>query len=112
LRPSAGLWDGYADGLLLLPRLVLASDGERASLTVNGLVGSSTSSIALHLSAARRLRDLIGRGWRPPRIGDGVQLEGALPPGAWRAVVADAVAELRAGRLEKVVLAREVRARA
>jgi isochorismate synthase len=112
LRPSSGLWDGYADGLLLLPRLVLASDGERASLTVNGLVGPTTSSITLHLSAARRLRDLIGRTWRPPRIGDGVELEDALPPGAWRSIVADAVADLRAGRLEKVVLAREVRARA
>ncbi len=112
LRPSGGLWDGYADGLLLLPRLVLASDGERASLTVNGLVGPSTSSITLHLSAARRLRDLIGRTWRPPRIGDGVTLEDALPPGAWRSIVADAVTDLRAGRLEKVVLAREVRAKA
>lgn len=111
LRPAEGLWDGYADGLLLLPRLVLASDGERASLTVNGLVGPSTSSIALHLSAARRLRDLLGRTWRPPRVGDGVELADALPPGRWRATVADAVADLRAGRLEKVVLAREVRAR-
>ncbi|HMQ35178.1 MAG TPA: isochorismate synthase, partial [Chloroflexaceae bacterium] len=112
LRPSDGQWDGYADGLLLLPRLVLATDGERASLTVNGLVGPSTSSIALHLSAARRLRDLLGRTWRPPRLGEGVRLEGALPPGQWRAIVAEAVADLRAGRLEKVVLAREVRARA
>jgi isochorismate synthase len=111
-RPPSGLWDGFADGLLLLPRLTLASDGARASLTVNGLVGPSTSSINLHLSAARRLRDLLGRTWRAPRIGAGLQLEDALPPGAWRAVVADAVAELRAGRLEKVVLAREVRARA
>ncbi|NTU86227.1 MAG: isochorismate synthase, partial [Chloroflexales bacterium] len=112
LRPAAGLWDGYADGLLLLPRLVLASDGRRASLTLNGLVGPSTSSIDLHLSAARRLRDIIGRTWRPPRIGDGVTLEDALPPGAWRGIVAEAVADLRAGRLEKVALAREVRARA
>jgi isochorismate synthase len=110
LRPSGGGWNGYADGLLLLPRLVLATDGKRASLTVNGLVGPSTSSITLHLSAARRLRDLIGRTWRVPRVGSGVQLEDALPAGVWRATVADAVADLRAGHLEKVVLAREVRA--
>lgn len=110
LRLTEGGWDGYADGLLLLPRLVLATDGERASLTVNGLVGPTTSSIALHLSAARRLRDLLGRTWRAPRIGDGVRLEGALPPGEWQAIVARAVDDLKAGRLEKVVLAREVRA--
>ncbi len=110
-RPASGLWAGYPDGLLLLPRLILARVGDTASLTVNGLVGPETSSIDLHLSAARRLRALIGRAWRPPQVPGGVELEDALPPGAWRAMVADAVSDLRAGRLEKVVLAREVRAR-
>ncbi|PDV99316.1 isochorismate synthase [Candidatus Chloroploca asiatica] len=108
LCPNDGGWDGYPDGLLLLPRLILATDGNRASLTVNGLVGPSTSSINLHLSAARRLRDLLGRAWRAPRIGEAVTLRDALPAGAWQAMVADAVADLRAGKLEKVVLAREV----
>lgn len=110
-RPASGLWAGYPDGLLLLPRLILARVGDTASMTVNGLVGPETSSIDLHLSAARRLRALLGRGWRPPRMPEGVTLEDALPPGVWRAIVADAVADVRAGRLEKVVLAREVRAR-
>ncbi len=110
-RPPAGAWDGYPDGLLLLPRLVLAVDGDQASLTVNGLVGPSTSSINLHLTAARRLRDLLGRIWHPPRIGEELKLEDALPPGIWQAMVADAVTDLCAGRIEKVVLAREVRAR-
>ncbi len=112
LRSSSGQWDGFADALLLLPRLTLATDGERTSLTVNGLVGPKTSSIALHLSAARRLRDLLGRPWHPPRIGAGLQLDDALPPGVWRSMVADAITELRSGHLEKVVLAREVRAQA
>lgn len=112
LRPASGLWEGFSDGLLLLPRVVLARVGEVATLTVNGMVGASTSSIDLHLSAARRLQALIGRAWRAPRIADGVQLEDALPPGVWQAIVGDAVAELRAGAMEKVVLAREVRARA
>lgn len=111
LRPTLGHWDGFADGLLLLPRLTLATDGARTSLTVNGLVGPTTSSIQLHLAAVRRLRDLLGRAWQVPRVGAGLELFDALPPGAWRAMVADAVAELRAGTLEKVVLAREVCAR-
>jgi isochorismate synthase len=111
LRPASGLWEGFADGLLLLPRVVFARAGDVATLTVNGLVGPSTSSIALHLSAARRLQALIGRTWRAPRVGEGVELADALPPGVWRATVADAVAAIRAGAMEKVVLAREVRAR-
>jgi isochorismate synthase len=111
LRPDSGLWEGYSDGLLLLPRVVLAQAGDVATLTVNGLVGPSTSSIKLHLSAARRLQALLGRAWRAPHVGEAVELADALPPGAWRAIVADAVAELRAGHMEKVVLAREVRAR-
>jgi isochorismate synthase len=111
LRPASGLWEGFSDGLLLLPRVVLACTGELATLTVNGLVGPRTSSIDLHLSAARRLQALIGRGWRAPRVADGVELSDALPPGAWQAMVGAAVRELRAGQMEKVVLAREVRAR-
>ncbi|MFV9507065.1 MAG: isochorismate synthase [Oscillochloridaceae bacterium umkhey_bin13] len=112
LRQPSGHWDGYPDGLLLLPRLTLATDGQRTSLTVNGLIGPSTSSVALHLSAARRLRDLLGRAWRPPQGEPGVQVRDALPPGAWRTMVAEAVTALRAGELEKVVLAREVIAHA
>lgn len=111
LRPSSGLWEGYGDGLLLLPRLVLAQVGDAASLTVNGLVGPSSSSIGLHLAAARRLRALLGGPWRAPEVGEGVALADALAPGVWRGIVADAVRELQAGPMEKVVLAREVHAR-
>jgi isochorismate synthase len=111
LRPASGLWEGYSDGLLLLPRLVLAQQGDVATLTVNGLVGPRSSSLKLHLSAARRLRALLRGTWRPPRVGEGVELHDVLPPVEWRGIVADAVAEIRAGQMEKVVLAREVRAR-
>lgn len=112
LRTPSGRWDGYPDGLLLLPRLTLASDGERTSLTVNGLIGPSTSSVNLHLTAARRLRALLSRSWRPPHDEAGLHLSDALPAGAWRGMVADAVEALQAGQLEKVVLAREVLAHA
>jgi len=74
LRPAEGLWDGYPDGLLLLPRIVLAQVGDSATLTVNGLVGPSSSSISLHFAAARRLRALLGGPWRAPGVGDGVEI--------------------------------------
>lgn len=112
LRPPSGLWADFPDGLLVLPRMLLARQGDAASLTFNGLVGPETSSVALHISAARRLRDLLGGPWRAARPAEGLPTEEALPAGAWRQIVAEAVADLRAGAMEKVVLAREVRLRA
>jgi len=110
LRDPSGDWAGFPEGLLLLPRIMLARQGERASLTLNGLVGPDTSTAALAAGAARRLSALIGRGWRhddrPAELG----LADALDPDAWRTMVARAEAELRAGAMEKVVLARAVRA--
>jgi isochorismate synthase len=111
-RPPSGLWAGFPPGLLLLPRMVLARQGDSASLTFNGLVGPATSSVALHLSAARRLRDLLGGPWRAARPAEGLPTEEALPASTWRGIVADAVTDLRAGAMEKVVLARELRLRA
>ncbi len=112
LRPPSGLWADFPDGLLFLPRMLLARQGDLASLTFNGLVGPETSSVKLYLSATRRLRDLIGGPWRAARPAEGLPIEESMPASAWRGIVADAVADLRAGTMEKVVLAREVRLRA
>ncbi|NNJ11842.1 isochorismate synthase [Chloroflexales bacterium ZM16-3] len=109
IRPASGLWADFPDGLLVLPRMLLARQGDVASLTFNGLVGPETSSVALHLSAARRLRDLVGGPWRAARPAEGLPVEEAMPASTWRGIVADAVSDLRAGAMEKVVLAREVR---
>jgi isochorismate synthase len=110
-RPPSALWSEFPPGLLMLPRMMLATAGETTSVTFNGLVGPGTSGVALHLAAARRLRDLVGNPWRPTRPADALGFEDALPAAVWRGIVADAVAELQAGALEKVVLAREVRLR-
>ena len=110
--PSSGAWDGFPEGMLLLPRVVLACVGDEATLTVNGMVGPKTSSAALAASAARRLMALIGEPWRAhDRTADLVQHD-VIAPQAWQALVGDAVAELRAGTMEKVVLARAVQVRA
>ncbi|NTV65722.1 MAG: isochorismate synthase, partial [Oscillochloris sp.] len=45
LRPPSGLWADFPDGLLFLPRMLLARQGDLASLTFNGLVGPETSSV-------------------------------------------------------------------
>lgn len=111
LRAPTSLWGGFPASLLLLPRIVLARVGDSASLTLNGLVGPETSQVGLHVGAARRLRELLGSAWRPGRPREGLSLEDALPTGTWRQIVGAAVAELRAGQMDKVVLARAVRAR-
>ncbi|NTV63384.1 MAG: isochorismate synthase [Oscillochloris sp.] len=112
LRASSGLWADFPDGLLFLPRMLLARQGDLASLTFNGLVGPETSSVKLYLSAARRLRDLLGGPWRAAHPAEGLPIEESLPASTWRGIVANAVTDLRAGKMEKVVLAREVRLRA
>ncbi|WP_129626725.1 isochorismate synthase [Candidatus Oscillochloris fontis] len=109
LRPTSGLWADFPDGLLFLPRMILARQGDLASLTFNGLVGPETSSVNLYLSAARRLRDLLGGPWRAAHPAEALPVEEALPASTWRTIVAEAVADLRAAKMEKVVLAREVR---
>jgi isochorismate synthase len=112
LHPPSGLWADFPDGLLVLPRMLLARQGDVASVTFNGLVGPETSSVNLYLSAARRLRDLLGGPWRAARPAEGLPIEESLPAGAWRQIVAEAVTDLQANKMEKVVLAREVRLRA
>lgn len=111
LRQASGLWTDFPPGLLVLPRMVLARSGNSASLTFNGLIGPDTSSVAPYLSAARRLAGLLGGAWRAARPAEGLPIEESLPASTWRGIVADAVTDLRAGKLEKVVLAREVRLR-
>jgi isochorismate synthase len=110
-RVPSALWSDFPRGLLMLPRMVLATHGDQTSVTFNGLVGAGNSGVALHLSAARRLRDLVGGPWRSAHPADALGFEETLPAATWRGIVADAVAELRAGAMEKVVLAREVRLR-
>ncbi len=112
IRPPSGDWTGFPQGTLLLPRIVLAQVEDTASLTLNGLVDARTSSINLAVQAARRLSEFIGSarrlGKRPPRV----ELEDILPPDVWQAIVADATGQIRAGAMEKVVLARNVQLRA
>lgn len=112
LRLPTSLWGGYPAGLLLLPRLTLAQAGDRCSLTLNGMVGPDSSAIGLSLAAARRIRDLIGGPWRPRRPASDPAASEALPAEEWQRMVASAVADLRAGQMEKVVLARRVNLRA
>jgi isochorismate synthase len=106
--PRGESWADFPEGMLLLPRIVLARVGEHTSLTVNGLVGPDTSSVTLTLEAARRLIALIGEAAQGGNKANPMRLSDSLDGATWRSTVGDAVAMLKRGEMEKVVLARSV----
>ncbi len=110
------LWDGFPDGLLVLPQFALATDGDAAWLTVNALVVAADDpgdrADALLVSLAR-LRAAVERD-KPPDLAAPRPLttRDLRPAADWMALVAATTARIRAGECEKVVLARGVEANA
>ncbi|ACZ29505.1 isochorismate synthase [Xylanimonas cellulosilytica DSM 15894] len=86
-------------GVLVVPRVVVGRRGDRAWIT----------TIAAGLDAAPTAA-LLDPARRTPVTGPGAVTEsdGAVAAADWPAIVADAVERIQAGRLEKVVLARDV----
>lgn len=128
LRAGTGAWRGYPDALLFLPKYTLTAVHGTAWFTVNALVhpGADPSGLA---EAAERDQHVLLAGdpesdgaSRGGAVGAGAEaMAGDVPPplelkagdpAAWMARVAELAGQVRSGRLEKVVLAREVRARA
>ncbi len=90
--------DSPAGGSLVVPRVIVGRRGEDAWLTTIelGAVGSGE----------------VPQPTEPPRPpGEVTMTPGGLDPEGWQDAVAHAVGEIRAGALEKVVLARDVVAR-
>ncbi|WP_069387230.1 isochorismate synthase [Cellulosimicrobium cellulans] len=89
-----------AGGVLVVPRVVVGRRDGRTWLTTIDTAGSLSSSPAAALARTDRT-PVAGPGevaWR----------DGALRADDWAAVVAEGVERIRAGALEKVVLARDV----
>lgn len=115
-------WSGFPDASLLLPALQLTAIGDRCWLTTNVIVDAEGEpDVALELVATVRERFVEAPG-SLSASGRGARLRGdanaaidftdVRPPRRWQAAVEAAVAAIRAGAMEKVVLAREVQARA
>lgn len=108
------LWDGFPDGLLVLPQFALATDGDAAWLTINALVAAADDpgdrADAL-LVALARLRAAVER-TQPPALAVSRTLttHDLRPAADWMALAAATAARIRAGESEKVVLARGVEA--
>jgi isochorismate synthase len=92
---------GYADdpgsSVLIVPSVVVGRRGDVSWVTTIGQ-GGLPASPAIHATA-------------PPEPPHGVTFsDGAMSGAEWELVVADAVKRIRSGELEKVVLARDLRA--
>jgi menaquinone-specific isochorismate synthase len=86
-------------GTLVVPEVVVGRRGDRAWLT--------TVSADLTLAAVPGRPDLDGRP-APHAPRDVAFADGALPPAEWAGAVAEAVRRITEGRLDKVVLARDL----
>lgn len=115
LTPRTSLWDGFPDGLLILPYLLFHSDEDRAALTINTMIDASDvcEGRADALIADLRRLDLFKEEVQPPQdvstVNDELSMQDLLPVEQWKCQVERAVERIRDGEFEKVVLARGVR---
>ncbi|MCW2819744.1 MAG: isochorismate synthase [Marmoricola sp.] len=90
--------DEPGDSVLVVPRVVVGTRGGRSWVTVVD-----------HADAGAPPEEPVLRAQDAPRPPRGVTFaDGAISGAAWEGVVADAVARITAGELEKVVLARDL----
>jgi isochorismate synthase len=112
-------WHDFPAARLTVPLLQLVARGGDCWLTTT-LVVSADGTPNIDSSILTRLRDAFLDGGSDAaetetatvRDGETLTYTDARDPSEWRATVSKAVATIRAGELEKVVLAREVRATA
>jgi salicylate biosynthesis isochorismate synthase/menaquinone-specific isochorismate synthase len=111
---SSPEWSALAPASLTLPELTLARQRGEARMTLNAVVQPDDDADAI----TERLLDRVGRlapGAMPlvdPDPVERTRVASAAPPSHYEQAVERAVERIRAGELEKIVLAREVRAHA
>lgn len=111
-RPRSEEWGAFPDGLLVVPRALLRVCDGLATLTVAALVDRDADiddSAAAIVADVRRWSAL--RGMAPVCVDPPppVARREAPPPAEWKRSVGEAAADVRAGRFDKVVLARSER---
>ncbi|WNB85945.1 isochorismate synthase [Cellulomonas sp. ATA003] len=94
---------GPSAGALVVPRVVVGRRGGTTWLT--------TIESGAVIGRAPTLRGVVGHRAPVRAPGEVTYADGAVPADGWRDVVAHGVAAIRAGRVDKVVLARDVVAR-
>jgi isochorismate synthase len=111
---STAPWSSLPPALLVLPELSAVRDDDRTFVTVAAILDPGSDPAERLASVRARLSALGERGLpMPDPVASGqVLLKSTADPSAYERAVAQAVERIRAGELEKVVLAREVQAEA
>jgi isochorismate synthase len=107
-------WSSFPPALMVLPELSLCRQGGETYLTLN-VVGGAGSDPAATLERARARLGAVQEATLPmldPARHGHTEIESVRPPGDFEDAVSAAVARIRDGEIEKVVLAREVRVQA
>ena len=107
-------WAGYAPASLTVPAVSLARHGANVTMTINLDVAPDDTVDGLLERVDRRLSELH-RGPLPlldPAPTGPLEVRSVMPPSHYEDAVSRAVQRIRAGELEKIVLAREVEVRA
>ncbi|MDQ3587186.1 MAG: isochorismate synthase [Actinomycetota bacterium] len=104
-------WSSFPPARLVLPEVSLSRLGDEARLTVNATVWPDDRPDEVVARAEERLEEMrpCGMPLLDPDLVGRPQVAGAAPPAHFEGAVARAVERIRAGELEKIVLAREVR---
>jgi isochorismate synthase len=102
---SAPQWSSFPPALAVLPELSIVRRGERAFLTLAAFTGGDGPRRCASRLGSLRHAELP---MLDPVPTGSVEIRSSLPPGHYETAVAAARARIRAGELEKTVLAREV----
>ncbi|HVE69296.1 MAG TPA: isochorismate synthase [Solirubrobacteraceae bacterium] len=103
-------WEGFAPASLVVPEVALARRGGEVRLTLAALVAPDDTpeeALARVEARAAQLRDVPLPLLDPAPAGR-ARVTGAMPPEHYVSAVGRAVERIRAGEMDKVVLAREV----
>jgi salicylate biosynthesis isochorismate synthase len=107
-------WAGFAPASLHVPEVSLARTGDEVQLTVAALASADDTADDLLARIEQRLEELRSAplGLLDPDPVGRHQVASSAPPEHYVAAVARGVERIRAGALEKIVLAREVQVHA
>jgi salicylate biosynthesis isochorismate synthase/menaquinone-specific isochorismate synthase len=109
------VWSGFAPASLQVPQVAFARRGGDVRLTVAALATPDDDPAALLAAIEARLRELrpaLALPLLDPAPTGRYEVVSAMPPEHYEGAVVRAVERIRAGELEKVVLAREVQVHA
>jgi isochorismate synthase len=104
------IWSSLPPALAILPEVAIATIDGRSFLTVSAVVSGEASAERLLADAAGRLASLRSAALTPadPHPSTATSIIGRYPPERYEQIVATAVERIRAGEVDKVVLAREL----